>query len=114
MPKDCTCTGTCRGPEGLGEGWACVLGRRRACDELELGFTGPEIRSRLRTAILDGLAAGYDGRKLFVYLRVVNPLIPGSRESRAWNRERRRILGRVRRHREAFLERQDYLFALDD
>ncbi len=23
--KDCTCTGTCRGPEGLGEGWVCVL-----------------------------------------------------------------------------------------
>lgn len=23
--KDCTCIGTCRGPDGLGEGWVCVL-----------------------------------------------------------------------------------------
>lgn len=23
--KYCTCTGTCRGPDGLGEGWVCVL-----------------------------------------------------------------------------------------
>ena len=23
--KDCTCTGTCRGNEGLGPGWRCVL-----------------------------------------------------------------------------------------
>lgn len=25
--KDCTCLGSCRGPEGLGSGWRCVLGR---------------------------------------------------------------------------------------
>jgi hypothetical protein len=27
--KDCTCTGTCRGPEGLGDGWVCVLQKEK-------------------------------------------------------------------------------------
>jgi len=25
--QPCTCTGACRGPEGLGEGWVCAMGR---------------------------------------------------------------------------------------
>jgi hypothetical protein len=31
--QECTCTGTCRGPEGLGKGWRCALGKEATRDK---------------------------------------------------------------------------------
>jgi hypothetical protein len=76
---------------------------------LDLGFTRSEIVGRVRAHVLDGAMAGYAGRQLFAYLDLVNPLLPGSRESRIWHRERRRILGRVKRTREPYIELRTYL-----
>jgi hypothetical protein len=28
--QECTCVGLCKGPEGLGEGWVCAMGRTAA------------------------------------------------------------------------------------
>jgi hypothetical protein len=76
---------------------------------LELGFTRSEVLGLVRTAVLDAQAAGHEGRAILAYVALVCPLLPGSGEIRAWHRERNRILGRVRRSKESYRERQQQL-----
>lgn len=77
--------------------------------DLELGYGRAELVGRVRDACLAGWALGLRGPRLLAYLCLVNPTLPGSREARTWNRERRRVAGRLSRRREGVREFTGYL-----
>jgi len=42
--RDCTCLGTCRGPDGLGERWKCALGKSAAPPAVQVGEPMPAVQ----------------------------------------------------------------------